>query len=61
MLTRDHMSGLYVLVITPFDKSDSLDEDRLRDNVRLLLSLGVDGIITNYPDRLIAILKANSP
>ena len=47
MLTRDHMSGLYVLIITPFDKSDSLDEDRLRDNVRVLLSLGVDGIITN--------------
>lgn len=47
MLTRDNMSGLYVLIITPFDKNDSLDEAHLRDNVRLLLSLGVDGIITN--------------
>ena len=46
MLTRETMRGLYVLTITPFDAQDRLDEEAYRENVRLLLSLGIDGIIT---------------
>src|SRR5579862_1502060 len=46
MLTRETMKGLYVLTITPFDQKFRLDEDAYRENVRRLLSLGVDGIIT---------------
>jgi hydratase-aldolase len=46
MLTRETMKGLYVLTITPFDQKFRLDEDAYRENVRKLLALGVDGIIT---------------
>jgi len=46
MLTREAMKGLYVLVITPFDEKLRLDEDAYRENVRKLLALGVDGIIS---------------
>jgi 4-hydroxy-tetrahydrodipicolinate synthase len=46
MLTRETMRGLYVLTITPFDSQNRLDEDAYRENVRFLVGLGVDGIIT---------------
>lgn len=46
MLTRETMKGLYVLVITPFDDKFRLDEEAYRENVRKLLALGVEGIIT---------------
>ena len=46
MLTRENMDGLYVLVITPFDDSLRLDEEGYRENVRKLVALGVDGIIS---------------
>lgn len=46
MLTRETMKGLYVLVITPFDDKFRLDEDAYRENVRKLVALGVDGIIS---------------
>lgn len=47
MLTRETMQGLYVLTITPFDAQGNLDEDAYRENVRKLVSLGVDGIVTS--------------
>ena len=46
MLTRETMKGLYILTITPFDAQYRLDEDAYRENVRKLLALGVDGIIS---------------
>lgn len=48
MLTRETIHGLYVLTVTPFRSDDfELDEEALRANLRLLVSLGVDGIITS--------------
>ena len=47
MLTRETMKGLYILTITPFDEQGNLDEDAYRENVRKLVALGVDGIITS--------------
>lgn len=47
MLTRETMKGLYVLTITPFDAKGNLDEDAYRENVRTLVALGVDGIVTS--------------
>jgi len=47
MLTRETMMGLYVLLITPFDHSGKLDEEAYRQNVRELISLGVNGIVTS--------------
>src|SRR5438477_4261560 len=47
MLTRETMKGLYVLTITPFDSDGKLDEDAYRENVRKLLAVGVDGIVTS--------------
>jgi 4-hydroxy-tetrahydrodipicolinate synthase len=46
MLTRETMQGLYVLVITPFDDRFRLDEEGYRENVRKLVALGIDGVIT---------------
>jgi 4-hydroxy-tetrahydrodipicolinate synthase len=47
MLTREKMKGLYVLPITPFDQDFKLDERACRDNIKKLVALGIDGIITN--------------
>jgi dihydrodipicolinate synthase/N-acetylneuraminate lyase len=47
MLTREQMKGLYVLPITPFDDNFNLDETACRDNIRKLVDLGIDGIITS--------------
>ncbi len=46
MLTREAMQGLYVLVITPFDDRFRLDEEGYRENVRKVVALGIDGVIT---------------
>jgi 4-hydroxy-tetrahydrodipicolinate synthase len=46
MLTRETMKGLYALAITPFASAGELDEIAYRENVRLLLTHGVDGVIT---------------
>ncbi|MGH9158589.1 MAG: dihydrodipicolinate synthase family protein, partial [Vicinamibacteraceae bacterium] len=46
VLTRESMRGLYVLVVTPFDDQHRLDGEAYRQNVRELVALGVDGIIT---------------
>src|SRR5688572_17194081 len=47
MLTRETMKGLYVLTITPFDAQGKLDDDAYRENVRTLLDVGVNGIVTS--------------
>ena len=47
MLTRENMKGIYVLVVTPFDAEFRLDEDGYRENIRKLVQLNVDGIITS--------------
>src|SRR5262245_47851403 len=47
MLTRESMQGLYILAITPFDIRGNLDEEAYLENVRKLLALGVDGIVTS--------------
>jgi len=39
------MQGLYVLTVTPFAPNGDLDEEALHENLRTLVSLGVDGII----------------
>lgn len=36
-----------MLLITPFDANGNLDEDSYRENVRLLMKLGVQGIVTS--------------
>ena len=46
MLTRETMKGLYALTVTPFDPAGNLDEDIYRENVRILVAHGVNGIIT---------------
>ncbi len=46
MLSRENMQGLYVLVVTPFDQELRLDKEAYRKNVRRLVEIGVDGIIT---------------
>jgi dihydrodipicolinate synthase/N-acetylneuraminate lyase len=46
MLTRENMDGLYVLVVTPFDDRFRLDTEGFRYNIRKLVRMGVDGIIT---------------
>jgi 4-hydroxy-tetrahydrodipicolinate synthase len=46
MLTRENMDGLYVVVATPFDDAFNFDEEGYRENVRKLVALGVQGIIT---------------
>jgi len=46
MLTRENMDGLYVLVVTSFDAQFRLDEEGYRENVRELVELGIDGVIT---------------
>jgi hydratase-aldolase len=46
MLTRQNMDGLYVLVVTPFDDRFHLDTEGFRYNIRKLVRMGVDGIIT---------------
>ncbi len=37
--------GVFCPIITPFNKDGSLDEKALRENIRLLINDGVDGII----------------
>lgn len=46
MLTRENMQGLYVLVVTPFDRMFRFDAEGYRANIRKLVDYGVDGIIT---------------
>jgi len=47
MLTRENFKGLYVLIITPMDEKLRVNFDGHRENIRKLVSLGVDGVILN--------------
>jgi len=45
MLTRESYRGLFAYPPTPFTRDLELDEDALRENLRRLVRVGVDGIV----------------
>ena len=46
MLTRETMRGLYALPPTPFDERGDFWESAYAENLRKLVELGVDGIVS---------------
>lgn len=45
MGSGDPMDGAHVLLITPFDESEQVDERSLNEHIDFVLSAGVDGIV----------------
>lgn len=45
MLTRENYRGVFAYPPTPFTKDLKLDEDTLRENLRKLIAVGVEGIV----------------
>lgn len=49
-LTRENLHGVWAAIATPFDDSNRLDVDVLRENIRRLHAGGVHGIYTTDAD-----------
>lgn len=45
LTTKMDFSGAYTAIVTPFDKSDNLDEEGLRNNIQFQIKEGIDGIV----------------
>jgi len=43
-MNSDRFEGLFVPMVVPFNKDESIDEAALRDEARFLLGTGLDGI-----------------